>query len=95
MGNEERILWRVRCGQREDTLFLENNFVVIGWGKVGSEASFGKVLRGLVDAVEAAYPQTDYRQVPVIAAPLSRLRRDTDVGHIVVYPIKKDGFVDH
>lgn len=76
------------------TELVEDNFISIGWERIGDLSTIGPARDALKAAQLAAYPETKPGAVPVQAGTLYRFAFEIAVGDVVVAPYKPDSTIN-
>ncbi len=91
MPGNDTTVWGIHSGvggEVED-LFFKQNYVAVGWAKVGDLSSLGDDQEALKARFAAAYPEKQ-GAVPVWAGVMRRFIHELQEGDIVVSPSKSD-----
>lgn len=94
MSDNELFFWCIRGGSmgEADGLFLKDNFIAVGWTKVGDPSQLPVDKDAFKQAAAQAYPEAKPGAIPVYAGVLYRFVHDMKPADLVVYPSKIDGY---
>lgn len=92
MQKSENTIWGIHGGRHgdADNLFLQQNFVAIGWREMGDLSKFGASREALKAPLAAAYPNIKPGAIPNNAGQLFRFVHEMKVGDLIIYPSKRD-----
>jgi restriction system protein len=93
MADDEPI-WGIHMGRENGSAPIDQNFVGLGWGKVGNLNALPDNRDAFKNAVAATYPQALPGAVPVHAGTLFRFAKEMKVGDVIIYPSKLDRMVN-
>jgi restriction system protein len=85
-------VWGIRAGSNgeADSLFLQHNYVAVGWPEVGNLGTLPATSEAFKAKIGPAYPNQKPGAVPVVAGMLMRFVHTIKEGDLVVYPSKID-----
>lgn len=92
MTTVETTVWGIHGGRTgdADSLFLQHDFVALGWEAIGDLSTMASDRDEFKAAVIAAYPDKKPGAVPVDAGQLYRFVHELQTGDLIGYPSKKD-----
>lgn len=87
----EKQIWGIHGGRsgEANTLFLQENFVALGWVEMGDLSPYPD-RDSLKRALVAAYPGIKPGAIPNNAGQLFRFVHEMEIGDLIVYPSKQD-----
>ena len=88
MVNEEKRIWGIHT--TNDSLFLNNNVIAIGWKKFGDCSKLEPTREAFKAHYTEAYPDGKKGAVATSAGMLYRFALEVKVGDYVVFPSKSD-----
>ncbi len=88
----EQTMWGMHAGRTgdADTLFLKENFVAVGWNKLGDLSKIESQQETFKTVVAEAYSEAKPGAIPNYAGQLLRFAHVMKPGDLVLYPSKKD-----
>jgi restriction system protein len=89
----EKAIWGVHMDRSLNLTPIENNFIAIGWEKIGDLSKISPTRDAFKAAVAAAY-NAKPGAIPVNAGILLRFVHEMKKGDVVVYPSKPDRMVN-
>ena len=88
MSNDEKRVWGIHT--TDDSLFLHNNIIAIGWKEFGNCSSIEPTREAFKDHYCKAYPNAKKGAIATSAGMLYRFTHEMKVGDYVVFPSKID-----
>ena len=88
MSNDEKRVWGIHT--TDDSLFLHNNILAIGWKEFGDCGSIEPTREAFKDHYCKAYPNAKKGAIATSAGMLYRFTHEMKVGDYVVFPSKVD-----
>ena len=88
MSNDEKRVWGIHT--TDDSLFLHNNIIAIGWKEFGDCSSIEPTREAFKDHYCKAYPNAKKGAIATSAGMLYRFTHEMKVGDYVVFPSKID-----
>ena len=88
MSNDEKRVWGIHT--TDDSLFLHNNTLAIGWKEFGDCGSIEPTREAFKDHYCKAYPNAKKGAIATSAGMLYRFTHEMKVGDYVVFPSKID-----
>ena len=88
MANEEKRIWGIHT--TDDSLFLHNNVIAIGWKEFGDCSSIEPSREAFKDHYCKVYPNAKKGAIATSAGMLYRFTHEMKVGDYVVFPSKID-----
>ena len=88
MSNDEKRVWGIHT--TDDSLFLHNNIIAIGWKEFGDCSSIEPTREAFKDHYCKAYPNAKKGAIATSAGMLYRFTHEMKVGDYVVFPSKAD-----
>lgn len=88
MSNDEKRVWGIHT--TDDSLFLHNNIIAIGWKEFGDCSSIEPTREAFKDHYCKAYPNAKKGAITTSAGMLYRFTHEMKVGDYVVFPSKVD-----
>lgn len=88
MSNDEKRIWGIHT--TDDSLFLHNNIIAIGWKEFGDCSSIEPTREAFKDHYCKAYPNAKKGAIATSAGMLYRFTHEMKVGDYVVFPSKID-----
>ena len=88
MANEEKRIWGIHT--TDDSLFLHNNVIAIGWKEFGDCSSIEPSREAFKDHYCKVYPNAKKGAIATSAGMLYRFTHEMKVGDYVVFPSKAD-----
>lgn len=88
MSNDEKRVWGIHT--TDDSLFLHNNIIAIGWKEFGDCSSIEPTREAFKDYYCKAYPNAKKGAIATSAGMLYRFTHEMKVGDYVVFPSKVD-----
>lgn len=88
------VIWGLHMAEIEPTAPLEENFIGIGWEKMGDLSAISPSREHFKDQFTQAYPNEKMGAIPVKAGVLYRFACEIAIGDIVIYPSKSDRMVN-
>lgn len=88
MSNDEKRVWGIHT--TDDSLFLHNNIIAIGWKAFGDCSSIEPTREAFKDHYCKAYPNAKKGAIATSAGMLYRFTHEMKVGDYVVFPSKID-----
>ena len=88
MSNDEKRVWGIHT--TDDSLFLHNNIIAIGWKEFGDCGSIEPTREAFKDHYCKAYPNVKKGAIATSAGMLYRFTHEMKVGDYVVFPSKAD-----
>ena len=91
----DQTMWGIRAGRRGEAnhVFLQENFIALGWNAVDELSGLVANRDAFKDAVSEAYPGMNSNAVPGTAGQLFRFVHEMQTGDTVLYPSKLDKLV--
>jgi len=88
----EKTVWGIHAGRTgdADSLFLQKNFVALGWLEMGNIGKLPADREAFKEKVKLTYPDWKPGKIPNAAGQLYRFVHELKVGDIIVYPSKRD-----
>jgi len=92
MAENDKNVWGMHAGATgdADTLFLKQNYIGLGWAKIGDLKTLSANRETFKMRVASAYPEMKLGAIPVNAGQLYRFVHEMRVGDLVAYPSKQD-----
>ena len=87
-NDKEQVFRGIHCGPQADPLYLQKNFVGIGWHDVGDLAKLGPTRQAFKKAVTETYPTRTVGAVINSGKRAFGPSHETKVGHVVIYRSK-------
>lgn len=87
------VIWGIHMGLQHGSLPIENNYIAIGWKKLGDLSTQPMNRDALKELLQRHYTGSKAGAVPVHAGILYRFAHEMQPGDIVVYPSKLDRVV--
>jgi restriction system protein len=84
----EKRFWGIHT--KDDSLFLNNNVIAIGWGELGDIGQFGNNREIFKERYAATFPTDKKEKIAVCAGQLYRFVHEMSIGDYVVYPSKSN-----
>ena len=93
--NNEITVWGIHAGrtEKEETLFLKENYVVIGWDEMGNLSKIIPDLESFKLMVSKTYSDIKPRLILDYAGQLFRFVHELKTGDIIVYPAKLERMI--
>ena len=88
MSNDEKRIWGIHT--TDDSLFLHNNIIAIGWKEFGDCSSIEPTREAFKDHYCKAYPNAKKGSIATSAGMLYRFTHEMKEGDYVVFPSKID-----
>lgn len=88
MSNDEKRIWGIHTS--DDSLFLHNNIIAIGWKDFGDCNSIEPTREAFKDHYSQTYPEAKKGAIATSAGMLYRFTHEMKVGDYVVFPSKSD-----
>ena len=88
MSNDEKRVWGIHT--TDDSLFLHNNIIAIGWKEFGDCSSIEPTREAFKDHYCKVYPNAKKGAIATSAGMLYRFTHEMKVGDYVVFPSKAD-----
>lgn len=88
MSDTERRIWGIHT--QDDSLFLQDNTIAIGWGAFGDLTNMGNDREAFKKKYAEVYPQDKKGAIALAAGMLYRFRFEVQVGDYVVFPSKSN-----
>jgi len=82
----EKRLWGIHT--RNESLFLNDNVIAIGWGELGDIGKFENNREAFKEHYTATYPSHSKGKIAVCAGQLYRFVHEMSVGDYVIFPSK-------
>ena len=86
--DKEQVFWGIHCGPQGDPLFLQKNFIGIGWPEVGDLAKLGPNREAFKKSVADTYPTWARGAVINSGSQLFRFVHEMKPGDAVIYRSK-------
>lgn len=93
MSDEIRI-WGIHTPTQNDSLFLQDNKIAIGWKEVGNLAGLEANRDAFREKYASTYPDAKKGNVSTNCGTLYRFAKEMQVGDYVVFPSKSDRMVN-
>ena len=95
MVTNRKTIWAIRGGKTGDanTLFLQKNFVAIGWNEAGDLSKLAANREAFKQRISEIYPDAKPGAIPVNAGQTFRFVHEVKIGDLIVYPSKVDRLV--
>ena len=95
MTTNKKTIWAIRGGKTGDanTLFLQKNFVAIGWNETGDLSRLAANREAFKQKLAEAYPDAKPGAIPVNAGQTFRFVHEVKIGDLIVYPSKVDRLI--
>jgi restriction system protein len=95
MAENEKIVWGIHAGRTgdADALFLKQNFIGLGWSKIGDLSRLRPDREAFKAKVAECWPEWKPGKIPNSAGQLFRFVHEIKIGDFVVYPSKRDRYV--
>jgi restriction system protein len=92
MTQEEATIWGIHAGRTGDAdeLFLNKNYVAVGWSEMGDLGALGPNRESFRVAVAKCWPKLKAGAVPNYTGQLFRFVHEMKPGDFVAYPSKRD-----
>ena len=92
MVTNRKTIWAIRGGKtgEANTLFLQKNFVAIGWIEAGDLSLLAANREAFKQKLTIAYPEDKPGAIPINAGQTFRFVHEVKIGDLVVYPSKVD-----
>jgi restriction system protein len=91
-NNLDVSVWGIRAGKTgdADNLFLQKNYIALGWDKIGDLSKLKPDRDTFKMCVAEAYPKKKPGAIPNNAGQMFRFMHEMTPGDLVVYPSKRD-----
>ncbi|HGM7333812.1 TPA: restriction endonuclease [Stenotrophomonas maltophilia] len=88
-------VWGIHAGRTGDAdlLFLKQNYIAIGWDRMGDLSTLAAERESFKLRLVQAYPSTKKGGIATVAGVPYRFLHEMKVGDLVVYPSKQDKYV--
>ena len=91
-NKEEKRVWGIHT--QNDTLFLRDNVIAIGWPGIGDIATIAPTREAFKEKYIQAYPEAKKGSVATSAGMLYRFCHEVQIGDYVVFPSKSNHMVN-
>ncbi len=81
-------VWGIHMGEKVGTSPVDDNYVGIGWKRLGNLTPISSSRESLKKEIAKAYPQNKEGAIPQNAGVLFRFVKEIQLGDIVIYPSK-------
>lgn len=89
----DRNVWGLHMGEHVNTRPIEQNYVAIGWDRLGDLRQYPN-REALKDILAERYPEKKAGSRPVDAGTLFRFTEEMRIGDIIIYPSKHDRMIN-